>query len=158
MIGHPVRCIGYRRGYTEGTLGRARELRGYQTLWVTWLSTANTFLISPREIDIREFIELRRFETMSLHHVLQEIKISKCKWLEPVPTDDKHEEQTNVARADEKPKKKHTNVTDSLKRREIFEELVFWYFNSFLLPLLSVGFLFSAAYGSKRIVVSPHSM
>ena len=86
---------------------------------------------------------------MSLHHVLQEIKVSKCNWLEPVPTNDKHEEQTNVARTDDKLKKKHTNVTDSLKRREIFEELAFWYFNSFLLPLLSVSFLFSTASGTK---------
>ena len=94
------------------------------------------------DTDIREFIELRRYETVSLHHVLQDIKISKCKWLEP-------------ACADEKPKK-HTNVTDSLKRREIFEEFVFWYFNSFLLPLLSVVFFSSLSLLILRIVVSPH--
>jgi len=95
------------------------------------------------DTDIREYVELRRFESVSLHHVLQDTKISKCKWLEPEHADDKP--------------KKHTNVTESLKRREIFEEFVFWYFNSFLLPLLSVGFLFSAAFGTESIVVSLHS-
>lgn len=50
------------------------------------------------------------------------------------------------------------NVTDSLKRREIFEEFVFWYFNSFLLPLLSVSFFFTATSGTERLLVSPHSM
>ena len=94
--------------------------------------------------DVREFIELRRFETLSLHHVLQGIKISKCKWLGPPYTNDKSKERTNA--------------TDSLKRREIFEEFVFWYFSSFLLPLLSVGFLFSVASGTERIAVSPRSM
>jgi len=78
--------------------------------------------------------------------------------LEPAPTNNELEKQANVTRANKKPKKKHTNVTDSLKRREIFEEFVFWYFNSFLLPLLSVGFLFSAASGTKGFVVSPHFM
>lgn len=96
------------------------------------------------DTDIREYIELRRFESLSLHHVLQDIRISEFKWLEPERIDDKS--------------KKHTNVTDSLKRREIFEEFVFWYFNSFLLPLLSVGPLFFVAFGTEVIVVSPHSM
>lgn len=94
-------------------------------------------------VDIREFIKSRRFETLSLHHVLQDIKVSKCEWLGPACTDDKS--------------KKHTNVTDSLKRREIFEDFVFWYFNSFLLPLLSVGFLFSVTSGTESIVISPRS-
>ena len=88
---------------------------------------------------------MRRFESLSLHHVLQDIKISKCKWLEPEESPDDKSKQ-------------HTNVTESLKRREIFEEFVFWYFNSFLLPLLSVGFLFSVAFGTEGIVVSQRSM
>ena len=96
------------------------------------------------DTDIREYIELRRFESLSLHHVLQDIRISECKWLE-------------LERADDK-SKKHTNVTESLKRRQIFEEFVFWYFNSFLLPLLSVSFLFSITFCTEAIVVSPHSM
>ena len=96
------------------------------------------------DTDIREFIELRRFETLSLHHVLQGIKISKCKWLELPRNDDKS--------------KKYANATDSLKRREIFEEFVFWYFSSFLLPLLSVSFILSLAPATERVVASPRSM
>jgi telomerase reverse transcriptase len=30
------------------------------------------------------------------------------------------------------------SVTDALKRRELLEEFLFWYFTSFLLPLLKV--------------------
>ena len=81
---------------------------------------------------------------MSLHHVLQDLKTSKCKWLGPECADDKP--------------KKHTNVTDSLKRREIFEEFVFWYFNSFLLPLLSVGFSPFSATSDTKNIASPRSM
>ena len=50
------------------------------------------------------------------------------------------------------------NVTDFLKRREIFEEFVFWYFNSFLLPLLSVGFVLAVVSANERTVVSLRSM
>lgn len=81
---------------------------------------------------------------MSLHHVLQDLKISKCKWLGPECTDDKP--------------KKYTSVTDSLKRREIFEEFVFWYFNSFLLPLLSVGSSLLSTGSGTEDVASPRSM
>lgn len=30
------------------------------------------------------------------------------------------------------------SVTDALKRRELLEEFIFWYFDSFLIPLLKV--------------------
>ena len=38
------------------------------------------------------------------------------------------------------PKSKQTRVpvTDTLKRREVLEEFLFWYFDSFVLPLLKV--------------------
>ena len=45
-----------------------------------------------------------------------------------------------------------------LQRWEIFEEFVFQYFNSYRLPLLSVGPLFFVAFGAEAIVVSQHSM
>jgi telomerase reverse transcriptase len=35
-------------------------------------------------------------------------------------------------------KQTRVSVTDSLKRRELIEEFIFWYFDSFLLPLLRV--------------------
>ena len=81
---------------------------------------------------------------VSLHHVLQDIKILKCEWLGPVRTEGKS--------------KRRMNVTDFLKRREIFEDFVFWYFNSFLLPLLSVSSLFSTASTIDKVVTSLHSM
>jgi telomerase reverse transcriptase len=39
------------------------------------------------------------------------------------------------------PKSKHTRVpvTDALKRREMLEQFIFWYFDSFVLPLLKVS-------------------
>ena len=37
-------------------------------------------------------------------------------------------------------KQTRVSVTDSLKRRELSEEFLFWYFDGFLIPLLKVGF------------------
>jgi telomerase reverse transcriptase len=38
-----------------------------------------------------------------------------------------------------KSKQRRVPVTDSLKRRELLEEFIFWYFDSFVLPLLRVS-------------------
>jgi hypothetical protein len=127
-----------RRSGEARRTSRLSSVVGDVVLGCRWLSNL------AWDADVREFIQLRRFENLSLHHVLQDIKVSKCEWLGPPRADGKS--------------KKHINVTDSLKRREIFEEFVFWYFNSFLLPLLSVSFLSSPASGAKRTVVSLHSM
>ena len=66
----------------------------------------------------------RRFETISLYRVLQEFSTTDCDWLIPPG----------------KPGCYHGRVpvTDSLKRRELLEEFLFWYFDSFVIPLIKV--------------------
>jgi telomerase reverse transcriptase len=75
--------------------------------------------------DVRKFIEARRFETFSLHFLLQGFSTADCEWL--MPPGEKAREQGRVC------------VSDSLKRRELLEEFMFWYFDGFLMPLLKVG-------------------
>lgn len=74
--------------------------------------------------DVKEFIVARRFETMSLHHVLQRFSTSDCDWLIPPGLPGCHHGRVPV--------------TDSLKRRELLEEFMFWYFDSFVTPLIKV--------------------
>jgi hypothetical protein len=44
------------------------------------------------------------------------------------------------------------SVTDALKRRELLEEFLWWYFDGFLIPLLKVG-LFCAKNKTKNSLV-----
>ncbi|KAK4992675.1 Telomerase reverse transcriptase [Elasticomyces elasticus] len=75
-----------------------------------------------RSID--HFIRMRRFETMSLHDAMQGIKISGIVWLSP----HKLAGNANMAR------------TDSLKRVELLQELVYYLFDSFLITLIRSNF------------------
>lgn len=74
--------------------------------------------------EIRNFIALRKYETLSLHALMQGFRTSDCEWLMP---------DTPGAR-----KQARVSVSDSLKRAELLQEFIFWYFDGFLLPLLKV--------------------
>jgi len=74
--------------------------------------------------DVKEFISGRRHETLTLHYVLQGFSIAECYWLIPPGLGMK--------------KQGRVSVTDALKRRELLEEFMFWYFDSFVLPLIKV--------------------
>ncbi|KAF5327773.1 hypothetical protein D9619_004557 [Psilocybe cf. subviscida] len=84
-----------------------------------WGSKANFKLMMKY---VKEFISCRRHETLSLHYILQGFSISDCDWL--IPPGPCAKKQTRVS------------VTDSLKRRELLEDFLLWYFDSFLVPLL----------------------
>lgn len=75
-------------------------------------------------IDVLEFISCRRYETLSLHHVLQKFSTADCDWL--IPPGAGARQQVRVS------------VSDALKRRELLEDFLFWYLDSFVLPLLRV--------------------
>ncbi|OBZ72156.1 Telomerase reverse transcriptase [Grifola frondosa] len=75
---------------------------------------------------VKSFISARRFETVTLHAILQGFSTSECEWL-----------ALNGAGS---LKQRRVSVSDSLKRRELLEEFLFWYFDSFLLPLLKSTF------------------
>ncbi|KAG7420896.1 Telomerase reverse transcriptase [Fusarium oxysporum f. sp. rapae] len=70
-----------------------------------------------RSVD--SFIRLRRFETMSLHEITQNMKIAKISWLQ------------SPVLGDQKPSK-----TDTAKRLEIFNEFIYFVFDSLLIPLI----------------------
>jgi telomerase reverse transcriptase len=78
-----------------------------------------------RALDLKEFIACRRFETLSLHHVLQNFSTTDCDWL--IPPGQGPLQQARVS------------VSDALKRRELLEDFVFWYFDSFVVPLLKAS-------------------
>lgn len=73
---------------------------------------------------VKQLISCRRYESLTLHHLLQGFSTSACDWL--IPPGPGAQEQTRIS------------VSDSLKRRELLEDFLFWYFNSFVLPLLKV--------------------
>ncbi|KAF5382158.1 hypothetical protein D9615_004408 [Tricholomella constricta] len=88
-----------------------------------WGSEAN-FQVILRYV--KEFIQCRRFETLTLHHIIQGFSTSACEWLMPpgIPA----RQQSRVS------------VSDALKRRELLEEFIFWYFDSFVSSLLKTNF------------------
>lgn len=75
---------------------------------------------------LKEFISLRRHETFTLHYTLQGFSTADCDWVMPHGTG--MIKQTRVS------------VTDALKRRELLEEFMFWYFDSFVIPLVNTTF------------------
>ena len=75
--------------------------------------------------DVKRFIAMRRYETTTLHALMQDLRVSECEWL--LPPSAANAEQRNVP------------PSDSLKRLELLQEFVYWYFDSFLIPLLKVS-------------------
>ncbi|GAA6042852.1 hypothetical protein JCM8097_007190 [Rhodosporidiobolus ruineniae] len=90
-----------------------------------WGSTANYKLIRSH---ISSFIRLRRFESTSLHALLQGFSILDCAWLEPSSASHKGQEL-------QKP-----NAQDMEKRRELLSDFLFWFMDGFLLDLLRTTF------------------
>ncbi|KAH0360282.1 hypothetical protein KCU84_g7184, partial [Aureobasidium melanogenum] len=73
---------------------------------------------------VDRFVRLGRYESLMLHEVAQGIKISNITWLKPPnePTGSK------------------MSASDFAKRKEIFAELLYYLFDSFLIPLISNNF------------------
>ncbi|KAB2578511.1 Telomerase reverse transcriptase [Lasiodiplodia theobromae] len=73
---------------------------------------------------VGRFVRLRRFETLTLHEVMQDMKIADVAWLRP----------PNV-----RPGHKMAQ-SDYNKRRELFAELIYYLFDSFLILLIRTNF------------------
>ncbi|GAB7337712.1 hypothetical protein MBLNU457_g2995t1 [Dothideomycetes sp. NU457] len=73
---------------------------------------------------IDKFVKLQRYESMSLHDVMQNIKISHIRWLDPPRQE-----------CDQR-----LSTLDFAKRQEIIAELVYYLCDSFLIPLISSNF------------------
>ncbi|KAL1888087.1 Telomerase reverse transcriptase [Ceratocystis pirilliformis] len=72
---------------------------------------------------VARFVQLRRFEKMTLHDVVQNLKINKMDWLAP----------PNL-------RGKKMSQTDRNKRLEILNEFMYYVFDSVLIPLLRNSF------------------
>lgn len=72
---------------------------------------------------VKTFIMSQRYESTTLHNVLQDFSTSACTWLGAAC----------------KPQMR-MSVSDALKRRELLEDFMFWYFDGFLIPLLKMTF------------------
>ncbi|KAK2755546.1 hypothetical protein FQN54_006486 [Arachnomyces sp. PD_36] len=72
---------------------------------------------------IDTFIRMRRFESLSLHQVAQGMKVTCIKWLQPP--------QCNSG---------NISLSDLRKRTEIFQELLYYIFDSLLIPLIRSNF------------------
>ncbi|KAI9740924.1 MAG: hypothetical protein M1818_004530 [Claussenomyces sp. TS43310] len=73
--------------------------------------------------NINSFIQLRRFESLSLHQVVQGMKINEITWLASF----------NVVGT-------RCSQTDTQKRLELFHEFVYYVFDSLLIPLVRTNF------------------
>ncbi|KAI4252946.1 MAG: hypothetical protein LQ352_003992 [Teloschistes flavicans] len=73
---------------------------------------------------INQFIRLRRFESLTLHAISQDLKISSMAWLAPL-----HFREAN-----------HISSSDLGKRKEILYEFLYYLFDSFLIPLIRSNF------------------
>ncbi|KAG5635812.1 hypothetical protein H0H81_010060 [Sphagnurus paluster] len=88
-----------------------------------WGSDANFKVVLSY---VQEFIRCRRFESVTLHHVIQRFSTTACDWF--IPPGQGALQQSRVS------------VSDAMKRRELLEDFMFWYFDSFVSSLLKTNF------------------
>ncbi|OAA61230.1 telomerase reverse [Niveomyces insectorum RCEF 264] len=79
------------------------------------------------------FLRLRRFESMSLHTLVQGLKIADIEWLAPPGLKDNKLSQTDLR-----------------KRQEIFAEFLYYLFDSFLVPLVRSNFYVTESNGHRN--------
>lgn len=122
-LGLSICGIGDRCCHSKVILGESKQPRSCSSKFVIQ-SQLGLRLNSNVSTDVKLFICSRRYETLTLHRNLQGFSTSACDWLFP---------PGGGAR-----KQIRVSVSDALKRGELLEEFIFWYFDSFVLPLLKV--------------------
>ncbi|EUC61459.1 telomerase reverse transcriptase [Rhizoctonia solani AG-3 Rhs1AP] len=83
-----------------------------------WGSSTNRKVIDEH---INTIVTQRRFETMTLHQLVQKLRIADFEWLGQTP-------DRRVAQS------------DALKRTELLQEFIYWFFDSFIIPLVKSTF------------------
>ncbi|KAI5122895.1 hypothetical protein M0805_007573 [Coniferiporia weirii] len=78
-------------------------------------------------LHVKQLISGRRYEGMTLHNVIQGVSTSECDWLLPHGRPNPNQQLNQ-------------SMAEMLKKRELLEEFLFWYFDSFLIPLLRTTF------------------
>lgn len=72
---------------------------------------------------VEHFVRRRKFESLTLHDILQNIKIAAIPWLRP----------PNVG-------ERCLSKSDFDKRKELLSEFIYWLFDSYLIPLIRSNF------------------
>lgn len=72
---------------------------------------------------IKKIVLGKRYEAFSIHHMLQGFAADDLVWLGASPAQPQG----------------RTSQSDHLKRRQLLEELVFWFYDGFLMPLIRVS-------------------
>jgi hypothetical protein len=116
--GIPVYCPGHEGSHSKAFLGWYQKLQvGYgRCAVVCILYGIYNFSYAAA---VKNFISYRRYETISLHGIMQGLSTTGCKWTAYGITSTAH-----------------TPASSSIKRRELLEEFIIYYFGSFVTPLL----------------------
>ncbi|KAJ1301223.1 hypothetical protein OPQ81_003632 [Rhizoctonia solani] len=83
-----------------------------------WGSNTNRKIIDEH---IHTIITQRRFETVTLHQLVQKLRIADFEWLGETLD-------------------RRVSQSDALKRMELLREFIYWFFDSFLIPLVKSTF------------------
>jgi len=78
----------------------------------------------PTLEDFQTIIGCRRHESISIHQLIQGFSTSMCDWLMPPGSGAGQHRVT---------------VSDALKRKELLEDFLHWFFESFILSVLKVS-------------------
>lgn len=94
-------------------------------------SSLRSLSVSPTHSllsDMTSFLRMRRWETFTLHTVLQKFSVESCDWL--------------LLESSSKPSNIHQkpNAVEMSKRREILGEFLYWFFDSFVMDIAKVSF------------------
>ncbi|OGM45577.1 hypothetical protein ABOM_006259 [Aspergillus bombycis] len=76
---------------------------------------------------VDRFVRMRRFESLSIHEICKGIKIKCISWLEPPTVRDQNS-------------KNKVSLSDLQKRTEILHEIIYYIFDSILIPLVRANF------------------
>lgn len=110
----------------------AEHVASFCQATLTKLLPSNTFGVGRDGLDnwrkimarVHSFVHMRRFETVNLHELVQGLKVKSIRWLAPGGS-------TSVEKL---------AMTDKRKREELLHELVYYMFDSLLIPLINSNF------------------
>ncbi|GAA5952834.1 hypothetical protein JCM3765_002979 [Sporobolomyces pararoseus] len=100
-----------------------------------WGSDRNAKLVMKH---ISRFLRMRRFESISLHSLLQGFSILDCEWLDPavsIFSPDKIDERGTPT-----VKSKSIDAVEMERRKELLAEFLHWVFDSFVTDLVRTAF------------------
>ncbi|KAK4702528.1 telomerase reverse transcriptase, partial [Phenoliferia sp. Uapishka_3] len=100
-----------------------------------WGSEANAAVILDH---VTTFVRLRRYETYSVHALLQNFCLSDCDWIRP-------SSGSKVSNKFQVP-----NAVEMNKRRELLCEFVFWFVDGFIFDLLKTTFMMTESASSRN--------